>query len=186
MAIQRCYIVDERGDPSSFDFTVESVGIRPVPDIVAEAIQAVIDMVRPYTSAETPAESLGITHQPPESRMIGIDLHFDGQEHTLGCLLQTLITELYLDRETADSPITYVGYKVRHPLKREMTLRFGLRESVAADAMSVVRQIVAAAASRAVAIFEELGRSWTATASAAGAAGASAAAAGAGANALEG
>ena len=180
MAIQRCFIVDERGDPSSFDFTVESVGIRPVPDIVAEAIQAVIDMVRPYTSAETPAESLGITHQPPESRMIGIDLHFDGQEHTLGCLLQTLITELYLDREAADSPITYVGYKVRHPLKREMTLRFGLREGVAADAMSVVRQIVAAAASRAVAIFEELGRSW------ASAVGASAAAAGAGANALEG
>jgi len=173
MAIQRCFVTDERGEPSSFDFTVESVGVRPVPDIVAEAIRAAADLVRPYASAETAAADLRITAQPPDSRMIGIDLTFDGQEHTLGCLLQSFVTELYLDSASGpapvDGPITYVGYKVKHPLKREVTLRFGIRDA-AADAMSVARQVVAAAATKAVTVFEELGRSWAAATSGGGAA----------------
>jgi hypothetical protein len=49
MAIQRCFLVGPDGEPNSFDFTIESVGIRPVVDIVAEGIKAVIDLVTPYT-----------------------------------------------------------------------------------------------------------------------------------------
>jgi DNA-directed RNA polymerase subunit L len=191
MAVQRCFIVDEFGEPTSFDFTVESVGIRPVPDIVAEALRAVIDLVRPYASAETAMEELGIRAQPPDSRMVGIDLNFDGQEHTLGCLLQAFITELYLDSaSTADTPIAFVGYKVKHPLKREVTLRFGMRDasaSVSSEAtVGVARQAVAAAAARAVTVFEELGRSWASVAGpSSGSAASGASGAGAGA-ALEG
>jgi hypothetical protein len=162
-----------------------------VPDIVAEALRAVIDLVRPYASAETAMEELGIRAQPPDSRMVGIDLNFDGQEHTLGCLLQAFITELYLDSaSTADTPIAFVGYKVKHPLEREVTLRFGMRDaSVSSEAtVGVARQAVAAAAARAVTVFEELGRSWASVAgpsSGPAASGASGAGAGAGA-ALEG
>jgi DNA-directed RNA polymerase subunit L len=97
--------------------------------------------------------------------MNGVDVIFDGQEHTLGNLLQTLLTEIYLDTEAPDSPITYVAYKVRHPLHRVMTLRLGIRLPEAGAAPSgnneaLVRQVVATAADRARAIFEELGRSW--------------------------
>lgn len=164
MAIQRCFLVNERGEPNSFDFTVESVGIRPVKDIVAEGIRAVVKLVEPYTSAETPASEIGIRTQPVDSRMNGVDVIIEGQEHTLGCLLQALITELYLDTEAADAPITYVGYKVRHPLKREVTLRFGIREGVTADPATVARTVIAAAAARARTIFEDLGRAWAALA----------------------
>lgn len=164
MAAQRCFLVDERGEPNSFDFVVESVGVRPVKDIVAEGIQAVVKLVDPYTVAEAPAEEVGIRTQPVDSRMNGIDVIFEGHEHTLGCLLQAMITEIYLDSDAPDSPITYAGYKVRHPLKREVTLRLGIREGVAADPATVARTVIAEAAKRARAIFEELGRSWAATA----------------------
>lgn len=164
MAVQRCFLVNERGEPNSFDFTVESVGVRPVKDIVAEGIRAVIRLVEPYTVAETPAEDLGIRTQPVDSRMNGIDVILEEQEHTLGCLLQTLITEIYLDTEDPASPITYVGYKVRHPLKREVTLRIGIREGVAAEPATIARTVIAEAAKKARTIFEELGRAWTATA----------------------
>ena len=164
MAVQRCFLVDERGEPNSFDFTIESVGVRPVKDVVAEGIRAVVKLVEPYTNAEIPAAEIGIRTQPVDSRMNGVDVIIEDHEHTLGCLLQALITELYLDTEAADSPITYVGYKVRHPLKREVTLRFGIREGVTADPATVARTVIAAAAARGRSIFEELGRAWAALA----------------------
>lgn len=166
MANQRCFLVDDKGQPNSFSFTVESVGIRPVPEIVAEGIRAAAELVAPYAVAETLSADLGITTQPTDSRMNGIDVLFDGQEHTLGNLLQTLITELYLDTEAPDSPITYVGYKVRHPLHRVMTLRLGFRNGVTADPAVIARQVIATAAQRAKQIFDELGRSWASVGSA--------------------
>lgn len=161
MAAQRCYLIDERGEPVSFSFTVESVGIRPVQDIVAEGIRAVIDLVSPYADTEKSFAELDVTTRPIDSRANGVDVVFNGQEHTLGNLLQTLITELYLDTETPDAPITYAGYKVRHPLHRVMTLRLGIREGAQSDAAGIARQVVQSAAARAVAIFTELGRSWS-------------------------
>lgn len=160
MAIQRCFIVDERGEPSSFRFVLESVGIRPVKDIVAEGIQAVIDLVSPYAAASASTDA-HMTAQASDSRMNGIDILFEGQEHTLGNLLQTLITEMYLDSGAADSPITFVGYKVRHPLHRVMTLRFGFRvEGDSVQKAAIAYEIIAAAAARAVTIFRGLASGW--------------------------
>jgi len=165
MAAQRCFQVDPAtGEPNSFDFVIESVGVRPVRDIVAEGIKAVIDLVKPYASAEAALDTLGVTIQPADSRMDGLDVVFDGQEHTLGNLLQSIITEIYIQQGGAESPIAYVGYKVRHPLKREMTLRLGFRSGYQGEPKGIVRQVVVTAATEAMAIFESLGRSWAALA----------------------
>jgi hypothetical protein len=160
MAIQRCFLVDDRGEPNSFGFTVESVGVRPVSEIVAEGIQAVIDLVGPYANSEKSLADLGVSTQPPDSRMNGLDVLFEGQEHTLGNLLQTLITELYIDGGAADSPLVFAGYKIRHPLQRIMTLRLGFRDGVTGTEAQA-REIIATAAERARTIFEGLARSWT-------------------------
>jgi len=159
MAHQRCFLVDAQDQPNSFSFTVESVGIRPVPEIVVEGIRSAIELVRPYAAAGAAGANLGITIQPADSRMTGVDVAFAEQEHTLGNLLQTIIAE---QTEAADSPISFVGYKVRHPLQRIMTLRIGIREGVAAAPDAIAMQAIGAAAAKAVAIFEELERSWIA------------------------
>ena len=173
MAIQRCFkISDTTGEPNSFDFVVESVGVRPVPDIVAEGIQTVIDLVTPFASVETSSADLGITTQPVDSRMTGgIDVNIAGQEHTLGNLLQSMITAIYLDTEAPDAPITYAGYKVPHPLHKSVRLRLGIREGQAGDPATLARQVIAMAAQRAVQIFQDLARAWEARQSAGGAAG---------------
>lgn len=159
MAIQRCFLVNERGEPNSFSFTVESVGVRPVRDIVAEGIQAVIDLLDPYTNADVDAKEIGLSFQPVDSRMNGVDVLFDGQEHTLGNLLQTMLSEIYLDTEQPDAPITYAGYKIKHPLHKIMTLRLGIREGAGASE-PIARQVIAQAAQKAQAIFKDLARSW--------------------------
>ena len=173
MANQRCFkISDTTGEPNSFDFVIESVGVRPVPDIVAEGIQSVIDLVTPFASIETSSADLGITTQPVDSRMTGgIDVNIAGQEHTLGNLLQGMITAIYLDTEAPDAPITYAGYKVPHPLHKLVRLRLGIREGQAGDPAAIARQVIAMGAQRAVQIFQDLARAWEARQSAGGAAG---------------
>jgi DNA-directed RNA polymerase subunit L len=162
MAAQRCFRVGRDGQPNSFTFTVESVGIRPVKDIVSEGIQAAINLVAPYADETKTMSDLGMSTQPVDSRMNGINVIFDDQEHTLGNLLQTIITEIYLDSGKADSPITFAGYKVRHPLHRVMTLTLGIREGVAEDAATLARQIVTEAAGRARDLFSRLKEDWDA------------------------
>jgi len=162
MAIQRCFLVDEKGEPNSFTFTVESIGVRPVQEIVQEGIRAAQELVSPYTDATTPATELGLTIQPANARMTGVDVFFDEQEHTLGNLLQTYITELYLEDESMDSPITSVGYKVPHPLQRRMFLRIGIRDGAGTDSTAIARQVIASAAQRAQLVLQELSRGWAA------------------------
>jgi DNA-directed RNA polymerase subunit L len=163
MAIQRCFKTDAAtGEPNSFDFVIESVGVRPVKDIVAEAIQSVIAMVTPFANTETPSAELGITTQPVDSRMTnGIDVNIANHEHTLGNLLQTVLTDLYLNTEAPDAPISYAGYKVPHPLHKSVRMRIGIREGVAGDPAVIARQVIAMAAQRAIQIFEDLAREWT-------------------------
>jgi DNA-directed RNA polymerase subunit L len=163
MAVQRCFkISDVTGEPNSFDFVVESVGVRSVADIVAEGIQAAIDLVSPFASTETASTELGITTQPVDSRMTGgVDVNIAGQEHTLGNLLQSMITAIYLDTEAPDAPITYAAYKVPHPLHKSVRLRLGIREGIAADPAIIARQVIAMGAQRAIQIFQELARAWT-------------------------
>jgi len=164
MAVQRCFkISDATGEPDSFDFVVESVGMRSIKDIVAEGIQSVIDLLTPFSTTATPSSELGITTQPVDSRMTGgIDVNIAGHEHTLGNLLQSMITAIYLDTEAPDSPITYAAYKVPHPLHKSVRLRLGIREGIAADPAIVARQVIAMGAQRAIQIFQELARAWTA------------------------
>jgi DNA-directed RNA polymerase subunit L len=158
MAIQRCFKVNESGQPASFSFVVESVGVRPVRDLIAEGIQAVIDLVKPYTD-DLPLKDLGLTILPLESRMSGLRVIFDDQEHTLGCLLEAMIHELYLDTEAPDAPISYVAYKVPHPLQKKMVLTLG--EAGTPLDETVVKKIVVAAAQRAITIFQGLAKAWS-------------------------
>lgn len=160
LAIQRCFLVNDKGEPDSFIFTVESVGVRSVPEIVAEGIQAVIDLVTPYETITNPAD-VGITIQPADCRMVnGLDILFAEQEHTLGVLLQSIITELYLNPSSSslsESSLTSVGYKVPHPLERIMKLRVGFRIEVTE---TDVLQIISAAVIEAKRIFTDMKQSW--------------------------
>jgi len=154
MSIQRCFLKGEDGEPNSFDFTVESVGIRPVKEIVTEGIQAVIALVSEY------AENPRITFTDTNSRMNGVDVIFENQDHTLGNLLQVIITDLYLsDARSPDTHVNYVGYKVPHPLHKYMTLRIGFIKDTA-DMEGLARAVVMRAATEAKIIFEKLAEAW--------------------------
>ena len=66
--------------------------------------------------------------------MKGFDFVFAEEDHTLGNLLQS-----WMDINLLDSgAITYVGYKVPHPLKDEMLLRVGVDDGKELSARAAI------------------------------------------------
>jgi DNA-directed RNA polymerase subunit L len=155
MQIKRCYQMNKKGEPFSYDFTVESVGILDVPYIVEQACQVGENMCSRYVTlgqGDVPAD---ITITSADTRLIGFDFLFRGHEHTLGNLLQTWLVEHHIEG-TVEPRITYAGYCVPHPLRDEMLLRIGVEDGEE----STARMAVAEAAKGCVQMFQEMRAAW--------------------------
>lgn len=155
MQIKRCYQVDEKGEPFSYDFTVESAGVLDVPYIVEQACQVGENMCSRYVTfgqGDVPAD---ITITSADTRIIGFDFLFRGHDHTLGNLLQTWLVQHHIEG-TAEPRITYAGYSVPHPLRDEMLLRIGVEDGEE----STARMAIAEAAKGCVQMFQEMRAAW--------------------------
>lgn len=118
MEVQRCYKVNDKGEPSSFDFIVEGLGTLPLFWIVERALYNIERKCAKY-SGELPSD---IKVVPADARMKGFDFYFPNEDHTLGNLFQSYMEANLLDA----GEISYAGYKVPHPLRAEMVLRVGV------------------------------------------------------------
>jgi DNA-directed RNA polymerase subunit L len=158
MQIKRCFRINEKGEPDSFDFTVESVGILDVEYIVERACEVGENICLRYVNIDKIMDTLDdLTITPADTRIIGFDFLFRGHDHTLGNLLQTWMSEnLMADNPNAEVHITYVGYSVPHPLRDEMVLRVGVADAKEATA----RLAVATAARGCRALFEQMRHAW--------------------------
>lgn len=157
MEIQRCFLVDEAGEPFSFDFTVDSVGVQNPVSIVARAIQALQEKCMKYSTLDTGDLPETVRIGPADARMKGYDFLFGSEDHTLGTLFQTWM-DINLIGTGTGTQITFVGYKVPHPLKDEMLLRVGVEDGKELTA----RQAVAEAARGCLAMFKSWENSWAA------------------------
>jgi len=155
MQIKRCYKINEKGEPDSFDFTVETAGVLPVPYIVERACEVGENMCSRYVNihrGELPAE---ITISSADCRIIGYDFLIRGHDHTLGNLLQTWLVENHIQGD-ASPKVTFAGYSVPHPLRDEMVLRIGVEDGEEATA----RQALAEAAKGCVDMFQKIRIAW--------------------------
>ena len=155
MQIKRCFKINEKGEPFSFDFTVESVGVLDVKYIVNRACEVGENMCGRYVNLHEGDLPDEITLTPADTRVIGFDFLFRGHDHTLGNLLQTWLVERHIEGD-AKPAITYAGYSVPHPLRDEMVLRIGVKDGKEATA----RAAVAAAARGCAGWFQQLRGEW--------------------------
>ena len=156
MEIQRCYKMDERGEPYSFDFIVESVGVLDPVYIVHRAIEVLQKKLLVYASIDSGDLPESLKIRPADARMKGFDFIFQQEDHTLGNLLSTWMEQNEYDA----GEITFVGYKVPHPLRDEMLLRVGVESGKDVDA----RAAVAKAARACAQMFTDWLGQWTALA----------------------
>jgi len=160
MEIAKVYLKDEKGEPFSYDFTIETVGPLPIHYIVRRACDVGEMMMGKYTTVDT--EPLPVDNKlrviPSQSRVVGFDFVMKEQDHTFGNMVQTYLEQnhIYEEEQKPDGPIkiTYAGYEVPHPLRDEMVLRIG----------TTSRELALAAFAQAcrgcVAIFGKMREAW--------------------------
>jgi len=152
MEIDRCFLMNEQNEPYSFDFTVESIGVLDPSYIISRAIQVIQDKLVKYASIDTGDLPESVAIRPADAKMKGYDIIFQGEDHTLGNLLQTWIEANLIDTDE----ITFVAYKVPHPLKDEMLLRIGVEDGKEVTA----RNAIVKAARALGQMFKGWGLSW--------------------------
>lgn len=155
MEVQRCYKVNEKGDPNSFDFVVESIGILPISKIVERALLAIEKKCSKY-AGELPSD---VRVVPADARMKGFDFYFPDEDHTLGNLLQA-----YMEGNLMNAgEISYAGYKVPHPLRAEMVLRVGVdfpTDKARDGKQTVARAAISRAAAGCALMFKQWREDW--------------------------
>ncbi len=154
MEAARCYITDENNEPSSFDFTVESVGVLPPAAIIARALEILQAKCIAYSTINAGELPENLKIVPADARMRGYDFYFQGEDHTLGNLLQTYIDQKYID----SGEVSFVGYKIPHPLRDEMVLRLGIEKGDGKK--ETARAIVARAAKECAEMFASWRSAW--------------------------
>ena len=142
MEVARCFMSDERGEPNSFDFIIETVGVLDPLYIVARALQVIQEKLLAYVSIDSGDLPENIKVRPADARMKGFDFVFAEEDHTLGNLLQCWMDSNLLDA----GEITYAGYKVPHPLKDEMLLRIGVEDGKETTARAAISKAAQACA----------------------------------------
>lgn len=139
LEIQRVYKVDENGEPNSFDFGIESVGILDPKYILHRACVVGSDLFARFGEGDEENEALPeeVYVRPADSEMTGFDFLILRQDHTLGNAIQTWLDLHLID---PNGNIYYAGYKIPHPLKDEMVLRIGVRDNSQSTAIRVFKQ----------------------------------------------
>ena len=155
MQIKRCYLMNEKQQPYSYDFTIETIGTLPIKYIVSRACDVGENLCNRYVNIDTILNDKDISVSPANSRIIGFDFLIRGQDHTLGNLLQTWLVENHIEG-TSVPKITYAGYSVPHPLRDEIILRIGIEDGKEETA----RKALAAASRGCALMFRQMRESW--------------------------
>jgi DNA-directed RNA polymerase subunit L len=134
LEIQRCFKVGPDGEPNSFDFVIETISTMSPYVIISRALRAVIALCDKFANLDKGDLPPTVEIRPADARMKGFDVWFDGEDHTLGNLLQTYIDDHFID----SGECTFVGYKVPHPLRDEMVLRIGVADLSEATARLIL------------------------------------------------
>jgi DNA-directed RNA polymerase alpha subunit len=155
MQIKRCYLMNEKQQPYSYDFTIETIGTLPIKYIVSRACDVGENLCNRYVNIDTIVNDTHITVSPANSRIIGFDFLIRGQDHTLGNLLQTWLVDNHIEGASVPK-ITYAGYSVPHPLRDEIILRIGIEDGKEETA----RKALAAAARGCALMFRQMREAW--------------------------
>ena len=148
----RSYLVDGRGEPFSFDFTIETVGSMKPEDMVYKGLLALADLPDKYSSMDVNDLPDNVEIRPADSNLRGYDFVIQNEDHTLGNMLQTWIVD-------NDDTLDYAGYKIPHPLRDELVIRLGVEDTKKFDEMEA-RKILANAAKECSKMFLHMSVEW--------------------------
>lgn len=120
--IQKHFKTDEYGDPSSFDFTLESVGVIPPLICLERGFRWIVDsLAKLITNLETGNNQV-ITITPVASMGNGFTIRVEGEDDTLGNIIHSHMVRAYADYtlEPTERKLASCSYHKTHPLERRI------------------------------------------------------------------
>jgi len=117
---ERCFYINENGDPNVFEFTIESCGVMKPKEILVEGLNKIKLKIKNFMieleKSLSNTDSL-INIKETKALMTAFDITINNENHTLGHLLQSHINELYKAKNI------FVGYMNPHPLEKKIIFR---------------------------------------------------------------
>lgn len=156
LELHRSYKIDEKGEPYSYDFTIESIGTLSPYSMVYTALLELAALCEKYAAVDVGELPDTMDIRPADGSMKGFDLWFRGEDHTLGSMLQAWI----VDTSVASGEVDFAGYKVPHPLRKEMVLRLGVGDAKKFEERAA-RFCLASAAKGCADMFREWSVEWS-------------------------
>lgn len=118
--IYRYFQKDEFGEPNSFIFEIETIGVFLPENIFKYAISQLRDKLQLFSININSTSNDIIQINNSDTIIEAVDFKILNEDHTLGNLLQNYIFNLFVRK---DKTVKYVGYKEEHPLKNSIYLR---------------------------------------------------------------
>jgi DNA-directed RNA polymerase subunit L len=126
-----------------------------VPAVVHRGIREIKMMLQKYQTLDMQIPA-NVRIQPTLGHRKGVEVIFDNTEdHTLGNLLQTYLVERHIMADQAPR-LTYAGYKMGHPLKKELTIEIGSE----ADMEMTARRAIVAVIRFLLGLLDTMERDW--------------------------
>jgi DNA-directed RNA polymerase subunit L len=122
--VQRWYKVDENGEPTSFDFVVESVGVIPPLICLERGFQWLVDAIERMISNLETGNEKSVIVRPVATLGNGFEIIVEGEDDTLGNVIQCGLIRQYasLGLEPENRRLASVSYFRTHPLERRIII----------------------------------------------------------------
>jgi DNA-directed RNA polymerase subunit L len=116
--IQRNYSINKNGDPDVFQFSIESIGFYDAMNIVSYGINRLIEKLDDIKNEFRNKNSKKVLIIENIENLDFFNFLIENENETIGNLLSTYITY--------DKNISYCGYIIEHPLKKNILLKVKL------------------------------------------------------------
>lgn len=122
---ERCFHINDNGDPNIFEFTIESCGVMNPKEILIEGLNKIKMKLKLFIieleKSLSNNDSL-IIIKKSKSLMKAFDITIENETHTLGHLLQSHINNIYKEKNI------FIGYMNPHPLEKKIIFRINVED----------------------------------------------------------
>ena len=122
--VQRWYKVDENGEPTCFDFVIESVGVIPPLVCLERGFQWLVDSLEHLIGNLETGNEKSVIVRPVATLGNGFEIIIEGEDDTLGNVIQCGLIRQYasLALEPENRRLASVSYFRTHPLERRIII----------------------------------------------------------------
>lgn len=127
--------------PDSFDFVIESVGQFMVADIVKKATDVMLSKIESFKNIIN-KNGNQIINNSKSTIPNCYDITLDGEDYTLGKVLEYILYANYFDTETSSLNLSYCGFSKPHPHINRSIIRVGFVNNNSSDNVKELMIIV--------------------------------------------